>query len=61
MDREKYKVNFVVKAVSLRPEDWAMIEAHAKESGIISRSAALRVILTEWYLMKMARAEVATR
>ena len=59
MERKKHTV--VVKGVSLKPEDWAMIDAHAKDVGLISRSAGLRSILAEWYLMKMAKGEVATR
>ena len=51
MDRQKQHKTFV-KGVSLRPEDWATIDAHAKDAGLISRSAGLRSILAEWQQMK---------
>ncbi len=54
MENEKHKTSFVVKAVSLRPIDWATIDAHAKHSGVMSRSAGLRMILTEWAELKAA-------
>ena len=57
----KKKHRTIVKGVSLRPEDWAMIDAHAKDSGLLSRSAGLRQILAEWWLMKMAKHEVAAQ
>ena len=44
----------VVKGVSLRPIDWATIDAHAKDEGLISRSAGLRSIIDQWIGMKEA-------
>ena len=34
--------------VTLKPEHWAMIDSHAKDSGLISRSAGLRDIIDQW-------------
>ncbi len=50
----------VARNVTLRPIDWATIEAHAKDEGLISRSAGLRSILDEWWKLK-AEAEARTR
>lgn len=41
-------------AVTLYPQDWAMIDQYAKDQGFFSRSAALRQILAEWLAFKAA-------
>ena len=48
----KKKHQTVVRGVSLRPVDWATIDAHAKDAGLLSRSAGLRSILAEWRQLK---------
>ena len=38
----------VVLNATVRPEQRAMIEQHTKDKGLVSLSAALRLILDEW-------------
>ena len=53
MEKTKARTTVIVKGVSLKPEHWAMIDSHAEDSGLVSRSAGLRAILDEWRAEKV--------
>ena len=48
----------VVLNATVRPEHRAMIHQHAKDNGLISLSAALRLIIDEWAQFKAREAGV---
>ena len=48
----------VTVAFSMLPVDVATIDAHGKDTGVIGRSAALRLILNEWRQFKAREAGV---
>ena len=52
MARSKTGRTVVAKNLTLRPVDWATIDAHAKHAGLLTRSAGLRSILAEWRQLK---------
>jgi hypothetical protein len=54
MEQTEIRATVVVKGVSMKPEHWAMIDSHARDTGLISRSAALRAILDDWAKMHKA-------
>ena len=51
-DNGKQGKTTVTVAFSMLPEDVATVNAHAKDSGLISRSAGLRAIIREWQEFK---------
>lgn len=54
MEKTRTQFAVVVKGVSMKQEHWDMIDSHAKNTGLISRSAALRAILDDWSKMHKA-------
>ena len=45
-------VNFTASTVMLRPDQWATVNAFAKDRGYSSTSSALRRIIDEWVMLK---------
>ena len=48
-----------VKAVSMYPAHWAIVDEFAQHQGYGSKSAALRRIIDEWNQIRMSRAQVS--
>ena len=46
----------ITKSYSMLPEHAAAVQAHAKDAGLISESAGLRSIITEWQQFKAREA-----